>query len=50
MRFPSKGMGGLPDVDGSMRGSSMIFFMEASRVALSGHSIHEKATVSSGVA
>ena len=37
-------------VDGSMRGSSIIFFMAASRVALSGHSTHEKATVSSAVA
>jgi hypothetical protein len=43
-------MGGLPGVDGSMRGSSIIFFMPASRVALSGHSTHEKATVSSAVA
>ncbi|MDT4879333.1 hypothetical protein FQZ97_1149950 [compost metagenome] len=50
MRLPSKGMGRLPGVDGSMRGSSIIFFMAASRVALSGHSIHEKATVSSAVA
>jgi len=50
MRLPSKGMGGLPGVDGSMRGSSIIFFMAASRVALSGHSIHENATVSSAVA
>jgi hypothetical protein len=50
MRLPSKGIGGLPVVDGSMRGSSIIFFMPASRVALSGHSTHEKATVSSAVA
>ena len=42
--------GGLPGVDGSMRGSSTIFFMAASRVALSGHSTHAKATVSSAVA
>jgi len=33
-----------------MRGSSTIFFMAASRVALSGHSTHAKATVSSAVA
>jgi hypothetical protein len=33
-----------------MRGSSIIFFMAASRVALSGQSTHENATISSAVA
>jgi hypothetical protein len=33
-----------------MRGSFIIFFMAALRVALSGHSTQEKATVSSAVA
>ena len=50
MRLPSNGMGGLPSADGSIRGSLMIFFMPASRVALSGRPTHEKATVSSTVA
>jgi hypothetical protein len=43
IRLPSKGIGGLPRVQGSMPGSSIIFFMPASRVALSGPSIYEKA-------
>ena len=46
IRLPSNGMGGLPGKDGPMRGFCVIFFMAASRVALSGHSTHEKATVS----
>ena len=34
IRLPSNGMGGLAGFVGSMRGSSIIFFMPASRVAL----------------
>lgn len=50
IRLPSNGMGEFPGFDGSMRGSSRIVFMAASRVALSGHSTQEKATVPSAVA
>ena len=46
MRLPSKGIG----LFGSIRGSSIIFCMPASRVALSGHSIHENTTDSSSLA
>ena len=50
MRLQSKGIFGLPGVDGSIRESSLIVIIAASRVALSGHSTYQDATVSSAVA
>ena len=46
-RLPSNGIGFW---SGCIRGSSIIFGMALSRVALSGHSTHEKMTVSSSLA